>query len=356
MSVYPRISGIIVERGILVFGRVRRAEEGPYRTCSHEQGILFQVGIAHGGARIAVAQQTLDFVERVPGIDKNAGKGMAQVMDAHIAQPQLPPQVIPEQIQVRKRASRGMSGKEPGAARTARQFSDDGDGLVGKSDVARLVGFGEGDGQTTLLQPDIFPFGPQNFAFARTGEKEQLQGPCLLPRGAVQRLHEAVRFVGCQMPFAQLQDAEGVDTGTRREEQNVMRDSKRAQALEDAENTIAGRRSKALSCQGMKPDFHGRALNRFERTVAERGQDMLPQDAFINFPASLAQADMWQIGGGNKGGAAGTHCLFACFSAGRLLSGAGRRSGKGRGPGAGICHDVSPVKKDEDCSKTDAVV
>lgn len=100
MSACLRMSGIIREGGILVFGRVRRAEEGSYRACGHEQGILFQMRIAHGGAWIAVAQQALNFVKRVAGIDKNAGKGMPQVMDAHIAQAQLPPQVIPEQIQV----------------------------------------------------------------------------------------------------------------------------------------------------------------------------------------------------------------------------------------------------------------
>lgn len=158
------------------------------------------------------------------------------------------------------------------------------------------------------------------------------------------------------MAFAQLQDAEGLNTGAGRKKQNVVRDGKRAQTLENAQNTITGGRSKTPPCQSVKPDFYGSPLNGFQRATAERGQDMLPQDAFVNLPAPLAQADMWQIGGGNKGGAAGTHCLFACFSAGRLLSGAGRRSGKGRGPGAGICHDVSPVKKDEDCSKTDAVV
>lgn len=137
--------------------------------------------VTHGRAWIAVAQQALNFVKRVPGIDKNAGEGVPQVMNTHIAQSQFLPQVIPEQIQVRKRASRGMPGKEPGAARMARQIPDDGDGLVGKSDVARLVGFGEGDGQAVLFQPDIFPFSPQDFAFARAGEKEQLQGPRFLP-------------------------------------------------------------------------------------------------------------------------------------------------------------------------------
>lgn len=172
MSACPHMSGIIWEGRIFVFGGARRAEEGAYRACGQAQGILLQMRIAHGCARIAVPQQALDFVERVSGIDKDAGKGMPQVMDAHVVQPQFLPQMIPEQVQVRKGSSRRVSGEKPGAARTTRQSSDDGDSLVRKGNVARLVGFGERDGETALLQPDIFPFGPQNFAFARAGEKK----------------------------------------------------------------------------------------------------------------------------------------------------------------------------------------
>lgn len=78
------------------------------------------------------------------------------------------------------------------------------------------------------------------------------------------------------MPFAQLQNAEGLNTGAGRMKQKFMRNGKRAQALEDAQNPIAGGRSQPLSRQSVQPDFHGRSLNGFERAVAERGQDMLP--------------------------------------------------------------------------------
>ena len=87
MSACPHMSGIIWEGRIFVFGGSRRAEEGAYRARGQAQGILLQMRIAHGCARIAVPQQALDFVERVSGIDKDAGEGMPQVMDAHVVQP-----------------------------------------------------------------------------------------------------------------------------------------------------------------------------------------------------------------------------------------------------------------------------
>lgn len=97
------------------------------------------------------------------------------------------------------------------------------------------------------------------------------------------------------MAFAQLQDAEGLNTGAGRKKQNVVRDGKRAQTLENAQNTITGGRSKTPPCQSVKPDFYGSPLNGFQRATAERGQDMLPQDAFVNLPAPLAQTDVRQV-------------------------------------------------------------
>ena len=58
------------------------------------------MGIPHGSAWIAVTQQLLHFVERMPVIDQEAGKGMPQVMDAHTVQSQLDAQFVPEVIDV----------------------------------------------------------------------------------------------------------------------------------------------------------------------------------------------------------------------------------------------------------------
>lgn len=78
------------------------------------------MGVAHGCSGIAVPQQFLHLIERVPGIDQKAGKGMPQVMDAYIGKAQPAPQPVPEKIDVAERLARRMAGKKPGAARPAR--------------------------------------------------------------------------------------------------------------------------------------------------------------------------------------------------------------------------------------------
>lgn len=61
------------------------------------------MGVAHGCSGIAVPQQFLHLIERVPGIDQKAGKGVPQVMDAHIGKAQAAPQPVPEKIDVAER-------------------------------------------------------------------------------------------------------------------------------------------------------------------------------------------------------------------------------------------------------------
>ena len=105
------------------------------------------MGVAHGCSGIAVTQQFLHLIERVPGIDQKAGKGVPQVMDAHIGKAQPAPQPVPEKIDVAERLARRMAGKKPRAARPARQVADDGHGRVGQGEVARLAGLGQRHGE-----------------------------------------------------------------------------------------------------------------------------------------------------------------------------------------------------------------
>ena len=55
---------------------------------SGKKHCLREMGITHAGAWVGMAQQTLYGVEAVTLIDQNAGKGMAQVVDAHILKAQ----------------------------------------------------------------------------------------------------------------------------------------------------------------------------------------------------------------------------------------------------------------------------
>lgn len=90
---------------------------------SHQRGLL-QMGVAHGRPGIAVSQQLLDLIERVPGIDQKRGEGMPQVMNAHVGKLQTAPQLVPEYIDVTERLSRRMAGEKPRVAWLARNGAD----------------------------------------------------------------------------------------------------------------------------------------------------------------------------------------------------------------------------------------
>ena len=95
-----------------------------------------QVGIPHGCSRIAVPQQLLHLIERMPGIDKKAGERVPQIMNADIPQPQRAPERIPEEINVGKGFFRRMTGKEPRAFHRARNGANNGHGLIRQKDIA----------------------------------------------------------------------------------------------------------------------------------------------------------------------------------------------------------------------------
>lgn len=70
-------------------------------------------GTAYGRVRGAVPQQVLHFIEGMPGIDQDAGKGMAQTMDTDIPKVQLMPHPVPEEINIREGARVRAAGEEP---------------------------------------------------------------------------------------------------------------------------------------------------------------------------------------------------------------------------------------------------
>ena len=90
----------------LLFCGLFRSEAAAHGFGSSQQRALIQMGIAHGGARVSMAEQLLYLIERMPFIDQKTGKGMAQVMDAHTLQAQALAYPVPVIVKVRKRPGR----------------------------------------------------------------------------------------------------------------------------------------------------------------------------------------------------------------------------------------------------------
>ena len=56
--------------------------------------------VAHGGARVGMAEHFLNFVKGMAGIDEKTGECVPQVMDAHVIQAKFAAQFFPEQVQI----------------------------------------------------------------------------------------------------------------------------------------------------------------------------------------------------------------------------------------------------------------
>ena len=151
----------------------------------------------------------------MPRIDQDAGKGMAQVMNAHIGKIQLSAQVVPEQVDVGERSARCAPGKEPGAVGAAWQMTDDCYGLVGKDNMAWAVRLGKGHRQQMFLQVDMLPAGLEDFALACAGQQQKLQGLGLQARGAVQGLQKPPCLMLRQVSLPQLPGRERSDAHAR---------------------------------------------------------------------------------------------------------------------------------------------
>ena len=54
-----------------------------------------EMRVAHGDARVVMAQNFLYFVKRVTGVDEEAGKSVAQIVQTHVSQPQSVSEGIP---------------------------------------------------------------------------------------------------------------------------------------------------------------------------------------------------------------------------------------------------------------------
>lgn len=157
------------------------------------------MGIAHCCTGIAVAQQLLHLVERMPRVDQKTGEGVPQIVYAHVGQSQFTPQFVPEKIDVGERFARSLAGKEPGTAGLLTDGTDDGHGLFGQGNMTRLAGFGERYGEQMLIQTNIFPAGLEDFALAGASEYEQPQDGRLLPRRVFQCPHQTPGFIGSEI-------------------------------------------------------------------------------------------------------------------------------------------------------------
>lgn len=171
------------------------------------------MGIAHGGAGIAVPQHLLRLIQRMPGIHEKRGEGVPQVVNAHIGKSQAAPQLILESIDVTERLSRRMAGEQPRIAGSAGHGAKNFYGLFGQENMARPAGFGQRHGKQPLIQTDVFPAGLENFALAHPGQQKQAEGESLWAVAFFQRPHEPPRFIPREIAFPLRVDFEGGNAG-----------------------------------------------------------------------------------------------------------------------------------------------
>ena len=196
-----------------------------------------------------------------------------------------------------------MAGKQPRTTRRARQGADDGHGLVGQQDMARLAGFGQRHGEQALIQAYIFPAGLENFAFARAGEQKQPDGRRLGTRRALKRPHEPPGLRKVEAAFPLEMDFEGghARAGRLPGGQHAVQHGQGADAFEDGQIAVAGGRAQTLGRQIVQPVFHLAAPDAVQPPGSESRRKTLPGNAFIHLPAPLAKFDVRQIDGGDKG-------------------------------------------------------
>lgn len=85
-----------------------------------------------------VPQQCLRLIQRMPGIHEKRGKGVPQAVNAHIGKSQFSPELVPEQIEIGKRLSLCMAGKQPRIAGSAGHGANNFQGGIGQKDIGGL--------------------------------------------------------------------------------------------------------------------------------------------------------------------------------------------------------------------------
>ena len=261
------------------------------------------MGVSHGRPGIAVAQQLLHLVERMPGIHEKTGEGVPQIVDTHVGKSQAAPQLVPEHIDVGERFARGMAGEQPRTARLVLDGTDDRYGLIGQRDMARLAGLGQRHDEQAEIQADMFPTSLDDFTLACAGQQKQADGRGLGPRRPFQLPHEPPGFVGGEIALAQRVDFKGkhARTGRLPDGQQAVRARQGADTFEYGKGAVAGGRGQSLDRQIPQPFFHFMRLNVGKPPIPEGRGKMLPRNARVHLPAPLAELDMRQIDIRNKG-------------------------------------------------------
>ena len=193
------------------------------------------------------------------------------------------------------RASGG--GEQPRHVGPAGQFADEGHGFAVERNVAdapRERGAGD---EKAVSEVHVFPAGVQNFRFARSGEKQKMDG-----------LHAAV-FGGAFEQADELQSLFGrkkfgPPAGSSRTRGAFERGVAFQQApahgavehvFDQPEQAVAGRGRQARDFQ-LRPPFveHVRG-NVGERQGAEVGKNVQPEIPFVRFPAFFVSEGIGKV-------------------------------------------------------------
>ena len=109
---------------------------------STAQRLIVEMGVALGGADLGMTEQVLHDIKRDPTVDEEAGKGVAQIMQAHVLQSGPVADADPGVEQAGRGAACRGARENVAVARQALDGPQQTKGLVVEADEALLAGFG----------------------------------------------------------------------------------------------------------------------------------------------------------------------------------------------------------------------
>ena len=271
---------------------------------STAQRLVVEMGIALGGADLGMSEQVLHDVKRDPAVDEEAGKGVAQVMKAHVLQSGPVADADPGVEQAGGGAACRGAREDVAVAGQAFDGAQQAKRLVVEIDEALLAGFGDGNAQCGILPIDQIPGRMGDFVASGSGEeKEQdrLGGNLVLV--FLDGEEEGTQFVTGEEALAVLGRQEGEISG------RVLGDAGDLPApgeIEDEtqedDGAVDGAGRIALVLHGLDEggDVFGR--DGVHGPGAEGRQDVDPEHGLIGLPAALGLLRMGKVAVADESG------------------------------------------------------
>ena len=271
---------------------------------STAQRLIVEMGIALGRADLGMTEQVLHDIKRDPAVDEEAGKGVAQVMQAHVLQSGPVADADPGVEQAGGGAACRGAGEDVTVAGQAFDGAQQTERLVVEIDEALLAGFGDGNAECGILPIDQIPGRMGDLVAARSGEeKEQdrLGGNLVLI--LLDGEEEGAQLVAGEEALAVLGRQEGQISGRVIDDAGDFPASGEIEdETQEDDGAVHGAGRIALVLHGL--DEGGDVLGRdgVHRPGAEGGQDVDPEHGLVGLPAALGVLRMGKVAVADEGG------------------------------------------------------